>query len=273
MSQYYRGKRGKNIYDPKVNGPGGREPFRLSRSKIDGFIDCPRCFYIDRRLGVDKPPGFPFNLNSAVDHLLKKEFDLHRAAQSAHPLMKAYNLDAVPFQHPKMDEWRDALKGGVTYLHEPTNFFVTGGVDDIWVNPAGELLVVDYKATSKDGEVGLDAEWQDGYKRQMEVYQWLLRRNGFKVSNTGYFVYVNGKRDAAAFDAKLEFDVKLIAYEGKDTWIEDTLMAAQHCLASDKLPSASSDCDYCTYRKAVGEVLPKKAKPVIAVKAEQVGLF
>src|SRR3989344_7897581 len=109
MSQYYRGKRGKNIYDPKLNSPapaGAGEPFRLSRSKIDGFIACPRCFYIDRRLGVDRPPGFPFNLNSAVDHLLKKEFDIHRAAQSAHPLMKAYGLEAVPFKHSKMDERR-----------------------------------------------------------------------------------------------------------------------------------------------------------------------
>jgi 2-isopropylmalate synthase len=35
----------------------------------------------------------------------------------------------------------------------------------------------------------LDQEWQDSYKRQMDVYQWLLRQNGLKVSNTGYFVY------------------------------------------------------------------------------------
>ena len=49
-------------------------------------------------------------------------------------------------------------------------------------SPGGELIVVDYKATSKDGEVTLDAPRQDGYKRQMEFYQWLLRCNGFTVS-------------------------------------------------------------------------------------------
>ena len=74
-----------------------------------------------------------------------------------------------------MDEWRDSLRAGVRYLHEPTNFLVSGGVDDIWINPAGELHVVDYKATSKKGEVNIDAPWQDGYKRQIEIYQWLLR--------------------------------------------------------------------------------------------------
>ena len=57
-----------------------------------------------------------------------------------------------------------------------------------------ELHIVDYKATSKDDEVNLDAEWQDGYKRQMEIYRWLFINNGFKVSDTGYFVYANGKK-------------------------------------------------------------------------------
>ena len=29
-------------------------------------------------------------------------------------------------------------------------------------------------------------------KRQMEVYQWLFRRENFPVSDLGYFLYVNG---------------------------------------------------------------------------------
>ena len=86
-------------------------------------------------------------------------------------------------------------------------------MDDLWKNAQGELIVVDYKSTSKDGEVNIDAEWQGAYKRQMEFYQWLLRKNGFKVSDTGYFVYCNGRRDREAFDGKLEFDIKIIPSE------------------------------------------------------------
>ena len=37
----------------------------------------------------------------------------------------------------------------------------------------------------------LDKEWQNGYKRQMEFYQWLLRKNGFKVSNIGRLFLLN----------------------------------------------------------------------------------
>ena len=198
MSQYYNPRRTKNLYDKN-----SKELFRLSRSKIDLFISCPRCFYLDRKLGVAQPPGFPFSLNSAVDKLLKKEFDIHRKNGTAHPLMETYGIDAIPFDHEKLEEWQDSMRRGVTFQIDGTNVIVTGGIDDLWVNPKKELIIVDYKATSKEEEVTLDAEWQIGYKRQMEIYQWLFRKNGFKVSDTGYFVYCNGNTDKEAFDAKL----------------------------------------------------------------------
>ncbi len=249
MSEYYKAKRTRNIYDPT-----SAEPFKLSRSKIDLFLNCPRCFYLDRRLGVGRPPGFPFSLNSAVDALLKKEFDRHRVAKTAHPLMKTYGIDAVPFEHEKMEEWRDSLRRGIQYPHTATNLLITGGVDDVWVRPDGELIIVDYKATSKSGEVSLDADWQIGYKRQMEVYQWLFRKNGFSVSDTGYFVYCNGDADKEAFDGKLEFEVKIIPYEGNDSWVDGTVVDIKKCLSTDTIPDAGADCDYCSYRAAANDV-------------------
>lgn len=246
MSQYYKPQRTYNVYDPKST-----QPFRLSRTRVDLFLNCPRCFYYDRRLGTDRPPGFPFNLNSAVDTLLKREFDMHRVAATPHPLMKAYGIDAVPLQHERMDEWRDSLRRGVTYAVPNTNLVITGGVDDVWVSPTGELMIVDYKATSKSEEVNLDAEWQIGYKRQMEMYQWLFRKNGFTVSDTGYFVYCNGDADKKAFDGKLEFDVSILPYKGNDAWVEGAIRDAYACLQSNILPPSGADCDYCKYRAAI----------------------
>lgn len=245
MSEYYNPVRNRNLFNPKA-----KEPFKLSRSKLDLFLECPRCFYLDRRLGVGRPPGFPFSLNSAVDTLLKKEFDIHRAKGSQHPLMKSYGVKAIPFSHEKLNEWRENFKG-VQFHHELTNLIITGAVDDVWINPKKELIVVDYKSTSKEGEVNLDAPWQIGYKRQMEIYQWLLRHIGFKVSDTGYFVYVNGRTDLEAFDGRLEFYIKLISYKGNDNWIEQTIFDAHACLLDNKIPPAGKDCDYCRYVGAV----------------------
>jgi len=210
-------------------------------------------------LGVARPPGFPFALNSAVDTLLKKEFDIHRAVKSAHPLMDSYGLkEIIPYASEHLDEWRDTFKG-VQYLDTVTNLMITGAVDDVWINKKGELIVVDYKATSKEEKVNLDKDWQIGYKRQMEVYQWLLRQNGYKVSDTGYFVYCNGKTDRKAFDAKLEFDIDIIAYKGDDSWVAKALVDLKECLMSEKPPKPSGSCDYCSYRKAARDVqMPAK---------------
>ena len=67
-------------------------------------------------------------------------------------------------------------------------------------------------------------------------------------------MYVNGKTAREAFDAKLEFDVKIISYEGETSWVEPTLLTIKKCLDSDAVPEPAADCDYCTYRKAAAEV-------------------
>jgi len=251
MSDRIQGQRVRNIFDPTSD-----KPYKLSRSRIENFLRCHLCFYLDRKLGVDQPPGFPFTLNDAVDHLLKKEFDIHRAAKTAHPLMKQYGVDAVPYQHKNLSEWRENFVG-VQYHHEPTNLIITGAVDDVWVNPKGELMVVDYKATSTRNGITLDTEYRQAYKRQMEIYQWLLRKKGFKVSDTGYFVYVNGRKDKEAFDGKLEFDVELLPYKGSDKWVEKTIIDAHKCLMDNKLPKAAAW--YCLWALSAKErALPKK---------------
>lgn len=250
MSEYYNPIRSRNIYKP--NDP---KPFKLSRSKIDLFLECPRCFYLDRRLGVGRPPGFPFNLNSAVDTLLKQEFDLHRKRGTSHPLIEKYGVDAQPVPHNDLEKWRHNFTG-VRYLHGPTNLLIFGAIDDLWQNSKSEYIVVDYKATAKSERITeLNRDWHIGYKRQMEVYQWLLRRNDLTVSDIGYFVYCNGQTDREAFDGKLEFDVTLIPYTGNDRWVERAIIDAHKCLCSDHIPDASEGCDYCAYRDAAESVL------------------
>ncbi len=242
---FYNPQRSRNIYNPNSS-----KPFKISRSKIDLFLNCPRCFYIDRRLGTGLPPGFPFNLNSAVDHLLKKEFDYYRSRQIPHPLMTENGIEAIPYQHHDLDDWRENFKG-ILFHHKQTNFMLTGAIDDVWITSSGELIVVDYKSTSKNGEVTLDADWQIGYKRQMEFYQWLFRQNEFNVSSTGYFVYCNGDKSKDSFDDKLEFVTKIIPYSGNDEWVNDAIVAAHACLALDEIPHRTSTCDFCLYQAAV----------------------
>jgi CRISPR/Cas system-associated exonuclease Cas4 (RecB family) len=248
--------------------PGQQLPFKVSRSKIELFMQCPRCFWLDVRLKIKRPSGPPFQINKAIDELLKKEFDSYRLKGEPHPMMTDNQINAIPFAHDDLNKWRMNFTG-VVALHKPTNLHVFGAVDDIWVNNGGELIVVDYKATAKQSDVSLDADWQISYKRQMEVYQWLLRQNGFKVNDTAYFVYTNGRLDLEGFYNKVEFRTKVIPYVGDDSWIEPTLEKMKGCMEGD-MPEVGTAamggaCDFCTYARArteltLGAIHKQKAK-------------
>ena len=224
------------------------ELFNLSRNKVEEYIRCPRCFVLQVRHGLKKPSSPPFTLNSAVDSLLKKEFDLHRAAQTVHPLVATAGLDLVPFQHESIDVWRSNFKG-IQVEYPRHGFLLTGAVDDIWVNSHGELVVVDYKATAKAQpmtEVPTGG-FYDSYRRQLDFYQWLLRQLGFKVSKTSYWLYCTGRPGADTINQVLEFDAHLIPYESDDSWIEPTLANLQAHLMAEGLPGSSETCEHCTY--------------------------
>ena len=235
--------RKRNLYTNKSERD---KPFKLSRSKVDLFLDCPRCFYIDRKKGIGRPPSFPFNLNNAVDELLKNEFDYYRTQKQPHPYMIENNINAIPYTHELLDDWRANFKG-VTYLDSKSNLLFTGAIDDLWIDlDSNELIVVDYKATSKKDEVTINEPWQIAYKRQIEFYQWLLRMNEENISNTAYFVYLNGKKDNL-FENKLDFVAKVLPYEGNTNWIPPVITQIFNVLESDNIPESSVYCEYCIY--------------------------
>lgn len=223
-------------------------------------MQCPRCFWLDTRLKITRPNTPPFNINKTIDELYKKEFDRHREAGTPHPIMTDNQIKAVPMQHENMEKWRHNFTGIVT-VHKPTNLHVFGAIDDLWVGDDGKAIVVDYKATSKDKEVSIDSDWQISYKRQLEVYQWLLRQNGLEVSDTGYFVYTNARIDLDGFNDRLEFKTKLIPYTGSDAWVEPTLQKMKACMEGDTPPvgqaAMGGECDYCTYARKRTELTLK----------------
>lgn len=230
--------------------PGQKEAYKLSRSRIENFVRCPRCFWLAQRLKINQPSSPPFLINSAIDALLKIEFDVYRSRGEQHPWQIEFKIDARPYAHKDLERWRHVFTG-VQRLHEPTNLLISGGVDDVWVNAKDELVVVDYKATAKEKEITdlEDSKWHDSYRRQMEIYQWLLRGEGHRVSDTGYFVYANGIAKKDGFFNKVEFRTNIFAYKGSDKWIEPTLAKIKETLEGD-IPREAADCEYCTYARA-----------------------
>lgn len=237
--------RKRNLYKPDLDSP-----FKLSRSKLESFMSCPRCFYIDRVEGVSVPSGPPFTLNSAVDSLLKNEFDELRNNGKNHKIIEEYGLDAAPVDHPLLNQWRFNFKG-VQSLLEEFNLLVFGAIDDLWINSKGEYIVVDYKATAKKDDITeLTTAWHEVYNRQLEIYQWLIRRNGLKVSDTAYILYCNGDAQKPRFNQKLDFRTTLISHVGNDSWVYNTVKGAYKCLNGTR-PNYTNLCKFCTYNKDI----------------------
>jgi hypothetical protein len=224
------------------------KPMKISRTKVDLYCQCPRCFYFEVKLGVKRPPGLPFTINSAVDRLFKTEFDGYRENGTQHPLQRSLGPEVIPFADPRMTQWRANTKG-VQYHHPSHDTLYYGSIDDLWIDlSTGQCFAVDYKATAKKEAVTQLPDWADSYRRQMEFYQWLLRKNGIDCSELGYFVYANGDAYAPTFNNQLLFRTELIAYKGDDSWVEPTLEALQSCLTAPLIPAAAADCKWCAYQ-------------------------
>jgi hypothetical protein len=240
------------IRKSSIYNKGSDIPFKISRSKFFNFLNCKRCFYLDRVKGLKEPSMPGWALNIAVDELLKKEFDLYRKEQKAHPIMTKYKLDFVPYQHKDLDTWRNSLKGGISYLDEKTNLIIHGGIDDLWFDLIEKkIVVVDYKAQSSKYPVTvssyLDSEWHKSYKLQMDIYVHILRKMNYKVSDLSYFYVCNGEKTNGKFDNKIDFKTTLIPYRVDTSWIESKLEEMKKVLNSDSTPKIERTCEKCAY--------------------------
>ena len=227
---------------------GERLMRKLSRTRIQNFLDCPKCFYLEENYKLKKPSMAPFLINSAVDHLLKKEFDYFREKKLPHPYISDAGLDAIPAQHEMLNQWINVFKG-VQYILEDKDYLIFGGIDDLWINSSDQYIVVDYKATAKNDPPSLEGKWGKKYRNQIEIYQWLLRKNGLNVSDSSFFVYCNGRKDVDVFDNKVEFNIHMIEHVGDDSWVEPTIYKAIELLEDSNLPENAIDCEYCGYIK------------------------
>lgn len=266
-----------------VYKPDHEAPYEVSRSRIEAFVNCPACFWLDRVKGVKFPGMPPFLLNTATDTLLKKDFDKFRELQKPHPFMERNGLShLVPFQHEDFHKWTLSLQLGFRTHHKKSDLIIGGGLDDVWHDPkTNELFIVDYKSTagkrtedlSKLEPITLDGRWKEGYKRQMDMYQWILREKtkedlqDYQVSNIGYFVYVNGDQHfeegmlrEQENKADMSFDVQLLTYEGNDSWVEDKIMELKECLNSPVCPEhtktgngpkGQDPCEYYTFLESM----------------------
>lgn len=220
---------------------------RISRSKIEIFLECPRCFYFDVVLKKSRPSGFPYNLNNAVDKLLKREFDQFRVMGKMHPIQENIPTGFIPAKHDLLDIWRNPFSGGISFSHQQHNVTYFGAIDDLWINENGEFAVVDYKATAKDSPVTQLPEWATGYQRQISFYSYLLKQNQLPIYKKGFLVYSTALTGESDFSNQLKFITKVIELDIDESWIEPTFYSIYTLINGTIIPSKSDNCKFCQF--------------------------
>jgi len=274
------GNRHRGVYEPR-----NPSPYELSRSRIETFIKCKACFWLQQLHRVSPPEMPAFTINTTTDILLKRDADNVRG-KSALPIWEANGLGhMIPFEHEDLENWANSLHYGkddtyFNFVHEESNIKMGGGLDDVFLNTeTGQIHIVDYKSTAQGTRspekyvkkpVSLDDPWKVSYKRQMDMYVWVARNKGFDVSNTGYFVYVDAQHkdivgmltDADPAKAWMEFETSIIPYEADPTWVEPTLLEIKQFLDNQEtcpphVPKGDnySGCDNGRYLEAVKAAL------------------
>ena len=272
-------KRHRGKYDPT-----NPSPYELSRSKIEDLHKCEACFWLEKKAGVKRPSMPAFLINSLTDVLLKREMDLYRG-EEAHPWLANQGFShLIPFAHDDLEDWTDSLQFGASSskyntLHEETNILFGGGIDDMFLNTkTGECVLVDFKSTADITKAGrkldLSGPYKEGYKRQMDMYHWIGKRKGLRMSKDSYFFYVDGQNAQTvnlgdAYDTGsdtikrlsidgmnvdpdtgvgwLQFNASFLHYEPDDSWVEDALFRAKEVLEMDECPPHSEGCEHGNY--------------------------
>ncbi len=222
---------------------------QLSPNSLNLFLECPHCFWLDKNLGIKRPPPYPYALNSAVDELLKEEFDSYRAKKLPHPLLKDNNIKAHLFENQKLlNQWRNNL-AGIRYFDSELEATLFGAVDDVleFDDPPShkategqskKIAPLDYKSTGSPM-----ANVYDRFQLQLDTYTYLMEKNGFKTTRKGYLAFYIVDKSRGFID-RLPFRKEIIEIETNPSDIYEIFKDAVAVLRNSTPPQHSSDCQF-----------------------------
>ncbi len=202
---------------------------------------------------IRRPPGYPYTLSAAVDFLVKQEFDKYRAQGTLPPVFVRHNVQAKLYAGVELPVWRENFKG-IQYFDEDLNAMLYGAVDDVLQFNDGSLAVVDYKSSGSR-----EIKIYDDYQKQMEVYTWLLGRNGFQTQGEAYFVFYQVDKTGGGFQNVLPFIEQLKSVRVNTSWVGDVFEQAVAVARRDTPPELSTPCEHCIYVQKAGSFFEKPA--------------
>ncbi len=213
----------------------------LSRWQLELFSQCPRCFWLLKRYGVKQPGSFPLALNTAMDMLLKAEFDEFRVKGLPHPLLTESRIGATLFRDLKqLEVWRNNRQG-LRWTDPSTGHTLYGAIDDLLEFPDGTMAVLDYKSSGA-AEITI----YPSYQLQMDVYTFLLRQLGYRTAPNAFLAFFLAVKDDG-FRGRLPFRGTMKAVSPRPERIPELFKRAVAIAHADQMPASGEACDLCRW--------------------------
>ena len=213
--------------------------FSLSPSSLNLFLECPRCFWLSIVKKQKRPSGpFP-SLPSGVDRILKNHFDNYRMKGELPPELKHHKIEGKLFADMNLLKiWRDNFKG-IHFVDPESGILLRGAVDDL-LETESKLIVLDYKTRG----FPLKEDSQSYYQNQLNLYNFLLRKNGYGTEDYSYLLFFipKGINDKGHF----EFDTELVKVNVNVKFAEDVFHKAI-TLIQNEMPEAKKECGFCQW--------------------------
>lgn len=222
-----------------------KKNIKLSPNSLSLFLECPACFWLEKREQIKRPLGYSYLLNLELDSLLKDEFDTYRRLKHQPPVLESAKIKANLFANQKLlNQWRNK-EVGLRYYDDKLDAILFGVIDDILESENGVLSPLDYKSTAKSVE-----KVYDSFQLQLDIYSFLLEKNGFKTSKTGYFVFYVVNKNKGFID-RIPFKKEILQVKTNSVGIYDIFKDAVKILRDGNMPKHSPDCTFALWADKV----------------------
>lgn len=183
-----------------------------------------------------KRPSGPFpSLPSGMDKILKIYCDKLRVNGK---MLPQFPTGIKFFKDPVMTDWQNNFRG-IQWMDKKSGILLRGAVDEMLMD-GKKLVVLDFKTRGypcKD-------DTHKHYELQINLYNLLLQKNGYKTADYGYLLFYYPKN--MINDSNVKFSTELKKMKVDIKMAEKVFRDAVKCLKGPE-PKNGHTCCWCVW--------------------------
>jgi len=215
---------------------------KLSPSTLNLFLDCPRCFWLEKVKGIKRPRGIFPSLPGGMDRVIKSHFDSFRAQGKLPPELDGLGTEGIQLfsDQAKLELWR-SWRTGLEYRDQDSSI-LSGALDDLLVKD-GAYIPFDYKTK---GSPTSEEDAVKYYQNQLDCYALLLHENRMPTAGYAYLLYYSPKTVREL--GNVSFEIQAIKIQTDVERARQTFRKAVALIKGER-PASGSVCEYCRWLK------------------------